>query len=234
MQCKIADLVVEIPDAGDLVPRCQAYLIEGQEKTDIVLREKDFRLNLWKNFDMDFAIYAESGIFFHYNLLDFYGIVLHASAVELDGKAYLFSAPSGTGKSTHTKLWKQMFGERARVFNDDKPVLRYINGVWYAYGTPWSGHGENINMKVPLRGICFLKQAPQNSIRMLSAPEAAQKVIGQTMHKLSQLEKLDLMLSHVEKIVQQIPVFELENRPEPAAAQLSYETMRRAAEELGL
>ena len=60
------------------------------------------------------------------------------------------------------------------------------------------------------------------------------KIVSQTIRKFKTVERLDLMLSHVEKIVQEIPVFELENRPEPAAAQLSYETMRKAAEELGL
>ena len=162
-------------------------------------------------------------------------MMLHASAVELDGKAYLFSAPSGTGKSTHTRLWQSVFGEKARVFNDDKPALRLIDGTWYAYGTPWCGKdGININMKVPVAGICFLKQAPENRIRRLSADEAAQRIISQTLRKFKLVENLDLMLSHVDKLVRQIPAFELENRPEEEAVHMSYENMRRAAEELGL
>lgn len=232
--CNIADLLVSIPDAGDLVPRCQAYLTDDLGKPDIVIDKEKFLLERWKHFDENFAIYIESGLSFHYQLLKFQGMILHSSAVELDGKAYLFSAPSGTGKSTHTRLWQQVFGEKARVFNDDKPALRYIDGTWYAYGTPWSGHGDNINMKVPLAGICFLKQAAENAIRRLEPREAVQKVVWQTTRKFNKVENLDLMLSLVEKIVQEIPVFELENRPEPAAAQLSYETMRKAAEEMGL
>ena len=233
MHCKIAELIVQVPEAGDLVPRCQAYLTETQTP-DIILRPEDFRLELWQHFSQDFAVYAESGIFFHFHLLDFHGITIHASAVELDGKAYLFSAPSGTGKSTHTRLWQSVFGENARVFNDDKPALRCLDGTWYAYGTPWSGHGDNINMKVPLAGICFLKQAPHNRIRRLSNQEAVQKIIWQTMRRFKKQEKLDLMLSRVDELVRSIPVFELENLPEPDAARLSYETMRKAAEEMGL
>ena len=234
MICKIANLLVDVPAVGDLVPRCREYLTDQSAQADIILHAESFKLERWKHFDDDFAIYIESGIRFHHNLLDFQGLALHASAVELNGKAYLFSAPSGTGKSTHTRLWQTTFGEQARVFNDDKPVLRRINGIWYAYGTPWSGHGPNINMKVPLGGICFLKQASENKIRRLSQPEAIQKIIWQTIKKFKDVERLDLMLSHVEKIVREIPVFELENRPEPEAARLSYETMRKAAEEMGL
>ena len=181
MFCKIADLIVAIPEAGDLVPRCRDYLTSETQKADIELHLEDFRLELWKNFSDDYAIYAESGLFFQFGLLKFNGISLHASAVEVDGKAYLFSGPSGTGKSTHTKLWKQMSGERAHIFNDDKPALRYVDGKWFAYGTPWSGHGDNINMKAPLAGICFLKQSGENKIRRLSTTEAVQKIIWQTM-----------------------------------------------------
>ena len=234
MIAEIADLLVEIPEAGDLVPRCQGYLVAEEKVADIVLKEEEFRLELWKNFSRDFAIYAESGLFFHFELLKFNGMSLHASAVELDGRAYLFSAPSGTGKSTHTQLWQSVFGEKAHIFNDDKPALRNIDGTWYAYGTPWSGHGGNLNMKVPLASICFLRQAPENKIRRLNPQEAVQKMIWQTMHRFKKVENLDLMLSRVEELVQGIPIFELENRPEPEAALLSYETMRRAAEELGL
>lgn len=234
MLCKIADLIVSVPEAGDLIPRCEGYITDEMTQPDIVIREERFNLERWKHFDDDFAVYIESGLHLHYNLLEHQALVLHSSAVELDGKAYLFSAPSGTGKSTHTGLWQTIFGDRAKVFNDDKPILRRIDGVWYAYGSPWSGHGPNINMKAPLAGICFLKQAPENKIRRLSQPEAIQKIIWQTTKKFKNVERLDLMLSHVESIVQQIPVFELENRPEPEAARLSYDTMQRAAEEMHL
>lgn len=232
--CRIADLIVEIPEAGDLVPRCQDYLCSEQVSPDIVLSEEKFSLERWKHFDDDFAIYIESGIHFHYSLLDFNALVLHSSAVEVDGKAYLFSGPSGTGKSTHTKLWQTALGKNVRVFNDDKPILRFIDGVWYAYGSPWSGHGSNINMRVPLAGICFLKQAEENAIRRLSQPEAIHRIIWQTTKKFNKVDKMDLMLSHVESIVRKIPVFELKNLPEPEAAWLSYETMSKAAEEEGL
>ena len=89
-------------------------------------------------------------------------------------------------------------------------------------------------MKVPVAGICFLKQGAQNSIRRLSSGEAVSKIVSQTIRKFKDAESLDRLMCHLDKLVRQIPVFELENRPEPEAALLSYNTMKQAAEELGL
>lgn len=235
MLCRIAELIVEVPATGDLIPRCMEYRYEGNKCSDIIIHEEQFRPNAWQGLTGNDYVYCESGNLFYVHLLRHNGVMLHASVVAMDGKAYLFSAPSGTGKSTHTKLWQQVFGEEAKVFNDDKPALRRLDGTWYAYGTPWCGKdGININLKAPVAGICFLKQASENQIRRLSQAEAISKIVSQTLRRFKLVENMDLMLSHVEKIVQEIPVFELENRPEPAAAQLSYETMRKAAEEAGL
>ena len=235
---RVADLIVEIPAAGDLVPRCKAYLYDSQDKTiepDIRIDPSRFREGVWNGLTGDSYIYAESGAHFQAQLLQYNGMVLHSSAVEYKGKAYLFSAPSGTGKSTHTRLWQTMFGEEAKVFNDDKPAIRLIDGKWYAYGTPWCGKdGININSKVELAGICFLKQAKSNKIRRLTHQEALQKVLWQTIYKFKVEERVDMMLALLGKLVTEIPVFELENKPELEAAQLSYETMSRAAREMGL
>ena len=235
MLCKIAELIVEVPEAGDLVPRCKDYRTNETAGADIIIRTELFRPNAWKGVTGDSYVYCESGSHFHFQLLQFDGMMLHASAVVVDGKAYLFSAPSGTGKSTHTRLWQQQFGDKAQVINDDKPALRRIDGTWYAYGTPWCGKdGININTKAKLAGICFLKQSNENRIRRLNNQEAVQNIVWQTMCQFRLAESLDQMLTNVDSLVRTIPVFELENRPEPEAARLSYETMRKAAEEMGL
>lgn len=238
MICKIADLTVEVPAAGDLVPRCQAYIcknVENPNDVDIRISPEKFRQNQWDGLTGSPYIYLESGAHFQAQLLSYSGIVLHSSAVEYEGRAYLFSAPCGTGKSTHTRLWQAEFGDAAKVFNDDKPALRRLDGRWYAYGTPWCGKdGININMKVPLAGICFLKQSQQNRIRRLSSQEALKKILWQTIHKFKKEERIDLMLSLLEQLVREIPVFELENKPESGAVRLSHDTMRNAAQEMGL
>lgn len=236
MLCKIADLIAEIPDAGGLSPRCREYLYEGTESPDVVVDDTKYRTERYsERLGPEVVAYMESAYQFYLELLKHDGFYLHSSAVELGGRAYLFSGPSGMGKSTHTRLWQQIFGDAAQIFNDDKPALRCLEGCWFAYGTPWCGKdGINQNKKVPLGGICFLKQAKENRIRRLGQQEALARLMGQTIHRMRSVENLDLMLHHLEKLVQRIPVYELENRPEPDAVRLSYETMRRGAEEIGL
>ena len=234
MLCKIADLYVEVPTTGGIAPRCKDYIVTDNAEPQIIIDEKWFRYSIYPEIaSKEMIEYMESGSQFSAKLVEFEGMYLHSSAVELDGKAYLFSGPCGMGKSTHTRLWQQTFGSAAQVFNDDKPALRRINGVWYAYGTPWCGKdGINQNKKVPVAGICFLKQAPENRIRRLSSQEAMQKIMAQTMWKFRSAEYLDKVLNLVDKLVREIPVYELENRPEPEAAQLSYDTMSRGAKEM--
>ena len=92
-------------------------------------------------------------------------LLMHGSAFSFDGKAVIITAPSGTGKSTHTALWLKAFGDRVRVINDDKPWLKRENGRFTVYGTPWMGKsnlGENIS--APLCAVCVLHRAEENSV----------------------------------------------------------------------
>ena len=92
-------------------------------------------------------------------------LMLHGSTVSVDGEAYLFTAPCGTGKSTHTRLWRELFGERAIMVNDDNPFLQITSSGVFAYGSPWCGkHGLATNVCVPLKGICLLHRGRENVI----------------------------------------------------------------------
>lgn len=214
-----------------MAPRCGEYLWDGPEEAQITIRADRYRPSAWPALSGDDVAYMESGTQFYVGLLRFGGLMLHASAVAYEGRAYLFSGPCGMGKSTHTGLWRRAFGEAAQIFNDDKPALRLLDGRWYAYGTPWCGKdGINQNKKVPLGGICFLEQAEENRIGRLDAAQAVQRILPQTLYRLWP-ENMDLLLSHVDKLVRQVPVFLLENRPEEAAARLSRDTMTAAAKE---
>lgn len=232
MRCCIADLIVEIPEAGGMAPRCRAYLTHRTEPADIRICQEDYDFTCWKTDDVALATYMESGFQFYGHLLRFQGMLLHASAVAMDGMAYLFSGPSGMGKSTHTRLWQQQFGAAAQVFNDDKPALRLLDGHWYAYGTPWCGKdGINQNRKVPLGGICFLKRSDENRMRRLSAAEAVPLLFGQTIYRLQKPENALRLMDTVDALVRRIPIFELECLPDPEAAILSSRTMMSAAQE---
>ena len=132
--------------------------------------------------------------------------LLHSSILEYDGKAYAFLGKSGTGKSTHTKLWLKYLSD-TRVLNGDKPILEFTNGQFYAYGTPWQGK-ENwgYNGKAQLCGLCFLEQAKENSIQPLSISETSSRVFQQILlpqDESNVVATLDL----IDKLVSTIPAY---------------------------
>jgi len=108
-------------------------------------------------------------------------LMTHGSTVAVDGKAYLFTAKCGTGKSTHTRLWRQVFGDRAAMVNDDKPFLRIMETGVFACGSPWSGkHGLDSNITVPLQGICILERGKENRIETIAPEEALPMLLHQS------------------------------------------------------
>ena len=229
MLCQIADLIADVPATDGLDHRCADYLYSGDRGADIIIRTDLYR---YEKFDAsiprEVVAYMESAYQFYLKLLDFNGFYIHSSAVVRDEKAFLFSGRSGIGKSTHVRQWLDTFGGDTRVINDDKPALRIIDGVWYACGTPWCGKdGININEKIPVTALCFLKQGDHNSIRRLSSDEALMKILGQTIFRLSNMSQADALMNSIDSFLAHIPVYELENLPNREAALLSYETMSR-------
>ena len=224
MLCKIADLYVEIPEAGGMTPRLRDYVTEEKRAPDITIREEKYSASRWPNVSEKFVPYMDSGWLFYSHLYLHGGLMLHASAVELDGRAYLFSGPSGIGKSTHTREWEMQFS--ARIFNDDKPALRERDGVWYAYGTPWCGKsGININMRAPVAGICFLRRGDRAAIRRLSPIEAVAAIISQTNSRFRTEEGLSRLTEPLESLIFAVPIYELTGNCPAESARLSYQTM---------
>ena len=118
------------------------------------------------------------GLVFQNYLLHYDGIVVHASSLEWNGKGIIFSAPSGTGKSTHVKLWQEYFGSEVKLLNDDSPAIRFRDGNPFIFGTPWSGSSNlHSNGSAPLSAIVLLQQASDNSIKQLSNQEAIAKLM---------------------------------------------------------
>ena len=111
-----------------------------------------------------------------------YGVLqLHASALCMDGEGYAFTAPSGTGKSTHSRLWREAFGDRVVMINDDTPLIRVEEDAVFICGCPWSGkHGIAANASAPLKAIVTLERGVENQIEKISAAEAFPVVFKQT------------------------------------------------------
>ncbi len=163
---------------------------------------------------------------FYNELLKHNGMMLHSSCVEKDGFAYLFSARSGTGKSTHTHLWLKMF-ENSRIINDDKPALLFENGVWYACGTPFSGKtDENIDVKLPVRAITFLHRSETNQVKRLAPAQAVGLLLEQTINPYNK-GLAEKMLEYVDNILRNVPVFSLGCNMDDEAAVVAYNEIER-------
>ena len=149
-------------------------------------------------------------------------LLLHGSTVAVDGQAYLFTAPCGTGKSTHTRLWRELFGSRAVMVNDDKVFLQLRqDGIW-ACGSPWTGkHGIGNNISVPLKGICFLQRGTENRIQK-AMPE---KWLPELIHQCFLPE--ERYTSLVRQLAQRIPLWEMSCTKELQSAAIAYEAMSR-------
>ena len=170
--------------------------------------------------------YILSGMRFYFELLRLGGLMLHSSAVVAGGVAYLFSGPSGVGKSTHTGNWLKII-DGAYILNDDKPALRLIDGRFYACGTPWSGkHDISRNEIVPLGGICFLERDDTNWIESVSGTEAVALLLSQTTRNIRP-ERMNSLLELVDRLIADVPVYRLHCTAGISAAEVSYETMRR-------
>lgn len=230
---QIAGLTVRMePREQPLTENSMAYRLDSDvtPDIDIVLTDEMMEKLLAQKPEIPSNVteYLYTGSWFYHKLLSFQGLMLHASAVVYEGQAYLFSAPSGTGKSTHTGLWKQVFGsENVYILNDDKPALRLTADGWYAYGTPFSGKVNlSRNVGVPLKGICFLERGSYNEIARLPEKEAIQNLMFQTVRP-REIADMDLLLQLVEKIIDSIPVFKMQCTMDPDAARVSYEAMSK-------
>ena len=161
-------------------------------------------------------------------LFDFDILLFHGSAIAVDGEGYLFTAHSGTGKSTHTRLWRQEFGNRAVMVNDDKPFLELRQDSVWLHGSPWSGkHGLDANVCVPLKGLCMLERGAENQIRNASAEELLPMLQKQAYHPLDdQTDKKFLALT--KRLSGFVPLWKLSCTKDPQAAHIAYEAMHKS------
>ncbi len=225
----IAGLKVEMTPKFELLrSRSEKYLCDFEGDADIVLNitEENYvrAREVHAGTPDDIIEYMSTGSIFYYRLLHFDGFLLHSSCISYNGKAYVFTADSGTGKSTHTSLWKDYI-DNVTTVNDDKPAVRLIDGKFYAMGTPWSGKtDQNTDVAVPVSSVALLHRGKVNSIRPATSKESVPFLLRQTMFP-SKLENTDLMLELLDKFLKAVPVYCLECDMSEEAVKTSFEAM---------
>ncbi|MBQ4238424.1 MAG: hypothetical protein II698_03865 [Ruminococcus sp.] len=142
-------------------------------------------------------------------IIDKGGFFLHCSCLKYKDEAIIFTAPSGTGKSTHSALWRRHFGDDVVMINDDKPLVREKDGRFYIYGTPWNGkHSIGNNTSAPIRSVVFLSQAPENKATPISPIDAMALLLQQTVLP-SNKTALSKLLDMLGRLVENIPMYRL-------------------------
>lgn len=235
-QIELAGHIFEIENAYPYVEQlCEDYKTEKcatdriKVTSEEIARENEDGKNWSLGYLESLAIYRK----ICEKLLEENIILFHSSAVEIEGKAYLFTAPSGTGKSTHTRLWREVFGEKVTMINDDKPLIhipnRYsdkadLDDTIKVYGTPYAGKdGLQTNTSAPISAIIILHQAKENTINRLDARSAYPMLLNQTYRrtdKIGMLKTLEL----VEQL-SKLPVYSLGCTISKEAVMLAYDTI---------
>ena len=153
-------------------------------------------------------------------------LMFHGSTIAVDGKAYLFTGPCGTGKSTHTRLWRELFGSRAIMVNDDMPFLQFTPDGVLAYGSPWNGkHGLSTNICASLQGICFLQRGAENEIQPLS-PAEGNAAVRRQMHTPIDETLRNKAFSLADHLAETVPLWQMRCNMQQSAAEISYQAMR--------
>lgn len=204
---KIADIVVEMKQEYPETAYWYApYLFEGDEPAAFSIEASDKEIDYFVTNGVGITpAIAENMVLcnmFNRKLLQYYGSYIHSSALLFNNKVYLFSAPSQTGKSTHTRKWLTRFGDRAKIINDDKPSFRIIDGRCMVFGTPFAG-GTDVqeNTSAELGALVFMERSETNSLERLSPSKSVSLLLSQSPGRVNkkagdrQLEIFSILLS---------------------------------------
>ena len=156
-------------------------------------------------------------------LLDHNILLMHGSALCMDGEAYIFAAPSGTGKSTHARLWRETFGDRVWMINDDKPLIRVEKEGAVVYGSPWRGkHKLGCNGSARLKAIVELTRDSRNHIEALKEPFPH---LVQHVWRPDDRDKMKKVLELEKRLIGQAAFYRLGCNTEPEAALVAWQGM---------
>lgn len=156
---------------------------------------------------------------------DQFTMLMHASVIRHQGKGYLMTAPSGTGKSTHTRLWYDNI-PGCDLMNDDNPVVRIVDGQAIVYGSPWSGKTRCYrNIQAPVGGIVRIQQRPENSIRTLSPLEAFSNLLPAISNMKWDKRVYKGICDGIAELIRLCGMYELGCLPDAAAAHLCHDTI---------
>jgi len=240
LKCVFADLCVEMSFCHKYTKdMCAGYEAPDDRQADIIVAVTQEDIDRKKAEDTQSASFPDGVIEF----LEIYrricavlpmfdAMLLHSAAVAVDGKAYLFSAVSGTGKTTHIMQWRKLLGDAVTVVNGDKPIIRKIDGVFCVCGTPWAGK-ENWQtpVNVPIAGICELTRSRDNHIERVAPSDILPLLLNQT-YRPSDTDMMIKLLALLDGLMKSVPLYRLGCNISVEAARTSYDAMSEKKEKM--
>ena len=228
---KIADKVVEVNSIYDEVHEyCTDYLTDEPADYSVTTTQADIDFECEKSAREDeiegiptrhfsdsyleeLAVYRKIAE----QMISYDTILFHGSVVAVDGVGYL---------STHTRLWREYFGDRAVMVNDDKPLLKITDSGVIAYGTPYNGkHRLGTNTSVPLKAICILTRSADNHIEAITR-EQAYTILLQQVYRPADMLKMTKTLELVDRLADSVKLYKLDCNMDISAAKIAYEGMQ--------
>ena len=237
---KIADKVIEVTSMYEKVQSyCCDYETDEAADFSVIISQEDIDFETQReircaeregreplassdDYREELAVYRKIAE----KMPDYDTILFHGSVIAVDGQGFLFTAKSGTGKSTHTRLWREYLGEKAVMVNDDKPLLKITDSGVVAYGTPYNGkHRLGCNMSVPLKAVCILTRGEKNSIVRIDKSEAYAMLLQQVYRPLRTLQ-MAKTLRLIDELSEKTELYRLACNMDIEAAEVAYNGMK--------
>lgn len=237
---RIADRLIEITSLyPDIHEYCKDYAADGVPDFSVRITQEDIDFEREKT-AKEYAYEGKRAPDYSVGLLEETAVyrkiaeqmplydtfVFHGSVIAVDGAGYLFTAKSGTGKSTHTRLWRELLGEKAVMVNDDKPLIKCTDRDIIVYGTPYNGkHRLGNNIAVPLKAVCILERAEKNSVRRTDRSEAYAMLLQQ-VYRPADREAFTRTLALIDRMCGQVTLYRLCANMDISAAETAYNAMK--------
>lgn len=213
---------------------CKDYLVEECQADIEAIATREEIIRYKENLPQNEAIFEHSEgyleeLYIHRSIAEqlprYNRFVFHGAAIKVQDKGYLFTAPSGTGKSTHIRFWRKYLGEQIDIVNGDKPILSIDEEGVTVYGTPWAGKERwQKNHSVKLAGLCFLHRGTENRICRIEPAECLEMLINQVYLPHTE-EMVGKTLELLNQMLETVPVYVLECDMSEDAVRCSFEAM---------
>lgn len=231
-EIKIAGMRIHIQGVHDtLRDYCKEYIVTDECAADFTITvtladiQKEQKENGYEKNSDNYTEFILALLKIADELPDRNKMLMHGAVVAWKQEGYIFTAPSGTGKTTHVRLWKKYLGKDVEIINGDKPILDVSEDSVIAYGTPWAGKERlQKNSSIPVKGICFLRQDKTNHIRELNKKEALLLLLPQ-IYIMADAKKAGKTLELFSRMLEQVSVYELSCDASEQAVRCSFEML---------